>query len=180
MTSSSTERFALTMDELRAVVSFAAGCAEQILPEFEAEAPDDMRPRDALSAATLFANGAPRTNALRTSAFAAHRASKTMTAEAAQLAALACGDAAAAAYLHPIARAAQVGHILRAAACAARVAELRVGGEGPGGTGGVETLARRAFSTVPDVLRRYPPAPSGSSHLARLMGMLDATIRAQD
>lgn len=180
MTPSSTERFTLTMDELRAVVSFAAGCAERVLPEFEVEAPDDKRPRDALRAATVFADGAPRTNELRTSAFAAHRASKTMTVEAAQLAALACGDAAAAAYLHPIARATQVGHILRAAACAARVAELRADAEKPGGAGSVETLARQAVSPVPDVLRRYPPAPSGNSHLARLMGMLDATIRARD
>ena len=53
----------------------------------------------------------------------AHRAAKTATGEAAQQAALAAGAAAAAAYLHPLAKSTQVGHILRAAACAARAAE---------------------------------------------------------
>lgn len=180
MTPSSSDHFILTMDELRAVASFAADCAEQVLPEFEAEAPGDVRPREALSAARLFAGGAARTALQRTSAFAAHRASKTASAETARLAALACGDAAAAAYLHPIARASQVGHILRAAACAARVAELRAGRENVDATARVAPLVKRAVSPIPDVLRRYPPAPRGSSRLSQLMSALDTEIRDRD
>ena len=113
-------------------------------------------------------------------AFAAHRAAKSVSAETAQLAALACGDAAAAAYLHPIANATQVGHILRAAACAALVAELKAPGDERVATQVVSTLAERAASPVPDVLRRYPPAPPGSSRLSQLMTALDKAIRDRD
>lgn len=164
---------ALTTDELRAVVRFAMGCAEELLPHFEAVAPDDTRPRDAIAAARAFAEGAPRANLQRSAAFAAHRAGKTVAPEAAQLAALACGDAAAAAYLHPIARASQVGHILRAAACVARVAELA----GESVDEHVRMLAERADPPVPEVLRRYPPAPPGGTAVAQLVSELDAAIR---
>lgn len=43
--------FDLTMGELRAVVRFAADCAQGVLPDFEAAAPNDSRPRDAIDAA---------------------------------------------------------------------------------------------------------------------------------
>ncbi len=167
----------LTSDELRAVVRFAAGCAEEVLHEFVAVAPDDPRPRAALDAARLFADGAPRSNLQRNAAFASHRAARDVAGEAARLAATACGDAAAAAYLHPIARASQVGHILRAAACAARIAELR---SGTTAVDSVRDLAERASSSpVPEVLRRYPPAPSpGSARVGQLMSALDVVIRS--
>lgn len=169
-----TGNFDLTMGELRAVVRFAADCAQELLPDFEAVAPDDSRPRDAIDAARMFADGAPRSNRQRTAAFASHRAAKGVSDETAQLAALACGDAAAAAYLHPIARASQVGHILRAAACAARVAELKTGITD---SDGVRVLADRAAPPLPEILRRYPVAPSGSSRVAQLMSALDSAIR---
>ncbi|MEP7765077.1 putative immunity protein [Sanguibacter sp. 25GB23B1] len=177
MTSANGGDFDLTMDELRAVVRFATDCAESLLPDFEAEAPEDSRPREALNAARAFAEGATRTNLQRKAAFAAHRAAQSVSAETAQLAALACGDAAASAYLHPIAQATQVGHILRAAACAARVAELRAGDDGTTGSDSVSILAERATSPVPDVLRRYPAAPQGRSRLSQLMSALDTAIR---
>ncbi|WP_090478942.1 putative immunity protein [Nakamurella panacisegetis] len=180
MTSPNGGDFDLTMDELRAVVRFATHCAQSLLPEFETEAPEDARPRQALNAARAFADGAVRTNLQRTTAVAAHRAAKDMSAEVAQLAALACGDAAAAAYLHPIARATQVGHILRAAACAARVAELRAATQGAAGRHDIGALAGRAESPVPDVLRRYPAAPQGRSRLSQLMSALDVAIRDRD
>lgn len=169
--------FDLTMDELRAVVRFAIDCAQELLPDFEAVASEDSRPREAIDAARAFADGAPRSNLQRTAAVASHRAAKAVSDEPAQLAALACGDAAAAAYLHPIAKATQVGHILRAAACAARVAELRAGT-----TDGdvVRGLADRATPPLPVILRRYPPAPSGSSRLAQLMSELDSAIRSRN
>lgn len=166
--------FDLTADDLRAVTRFAAACAERLLPEFEAAAPNDPRPREALDAARAFIGGAPRSNLQRTSAFAAHRAAKPVSGERAQLAALACGDAAASAYLHPIARATQVGHILRAAACAARVSELRTG------TADVSSLAALVPERVPSILRRYPPAPAGTSRVSQLMAVLDSVIRNRD
>lgn len=168
--------FDLTMDELRAVVRFATDCAQELLPDFETVAPDDSRPRDALDAAQTFADGAPRSNLQRTAAFASHRAAKGVSDETAQLAALACGDAAASAYLHPIAKASQVGHIVRAAACAARVVELRTGVTDDG----VRVLAARAAPPLPEILRRYPAAPTGSSRIAQLMSALDSAIRDRD
>lgn len=164
----------LTMPELRAVARFAVDCAEGLLPVFEAVAPDDPRPRDALAAARAFAEGADRSQLLRTAAFASHRPAKDAPTEPARLAAVACADAAAAAYLHPIAKATQVGHILRAAACAARVAELTTddaGGEA------VRALAERAAPPVSEILARYPAAPRGSTRVSELMSALDSAIR---
>lgn len=172
-----TEDFDLTMDELRAVVRFASDCAQELLPDFEAVAPDDSRPREAIDAARMFADGAPRSNLQRTAAFASHRAAKDVSEETAQLAALACGDAAAGAYLHPIAKASQVGHILRAAACVARVTELR---EGTTDRDTVRVLAARATPPLPEILRRYPAASPGSSRVSQLMSALDSAIRNQN
>ncbi|WP_147796719.1 putative immunity protein [Cellulomonas sp. Y8] len=169
-----TRQVDLTTDDLRAVVRFAVDCARDLLPEFESVAPDDPRPRDAIAAARAFADGAARSNLQRAAAFAAHRAARSVAVEPARLAALACGDAAAAAYLHPIAEATQVGHILRAAACAARVVEMRTGATGDEAVG---RLAERAAPPVPEVLGRYPAAPGGSTRVAALMSALDSAIR---
>lgn len=167
------------MDELRVVTRFAAEAADTILPAFEAEAPGDSRPRAALAAALSFADGGPRTNLQRTAAFAAHRASKEASSETARLAAQACGDAAAASYLHPIAKATQVGHILRAASCAARVAELQAGGDENAAVGSIDAAVRRASPTLLDVLNRYPLAPAGSGRLSQIMSTLDASLRSR-
>lgn len=172
--------FPLTMDELRTVARFAAESAQQLLPIFEAEAPDDPRPRAALGAARAFADGAPRTKLQRVTALDAHRAAKEITSEAGQLAARACGDAAAAAYLHPIARATQVGHILRAAACAARVAELEAGGDEGAAARSVKSTCDRATSVLIDILGRYPTAPLGKNRLAQLMSVLDNSLRRHE
>ncbi|MDN5803568.1 MAG: hypothetical protein L0H26_03120 [Microlunatus sp.] len=102
----------LTMDELRAVAGYAAACAELVLSVFQKSCPDDPRPAAALRAARLFAEGAPRSRLQRTAAADAHRAAKDATTEAARHAASAAGDAAAAAYLHPLTKATQVRHIL--------------------------------------------------------------------
>lgn len=172
--------FDLTINELRAVAGFAADSAETVLVDFEADLPNDPRPRAALVAAQTFAAGAPRTNLQRTAAVAAHRAAKDATTETARLAALACGDAAAAAYLHPIAKSTQVGHILRAASCAVRVAELKAGDDESAGLNAVAGAAQRAPSSVRDVLSRYPLAPRGSSRLSQIMSALDTSLRDQN
>ncbi|MGA4837733.1 putative immunity protein [Streptomyces sp. G45] len=170
--------FELTVRELRAVARYAAESAQEVLPVFEHTHPDDPRPRAAVDAAWEFANGARRTRLQRVTALDAHRAARDAASEAERLAARAAGDAAAAAYLHPIARATQVGHILRAAASAARVAELRAGGDPAVGLERIERARRRATPTLADVLSRYPPAPSGKGRVAQLMSALDAALRA--
>lgn len=169
--------FELTMDELRVVAHYAAESAQEVLPVFENTTPGDPRPRAAVDAAWEFANGAKRTTLQRVTSLEAHRAAKEAADEAGRLAARAAGDAAAAAYLHPIARATQVGHILRAAACAARVAELNAGDDPDVGLEAIEEARRRATPVLIDVLRRYPDAPAGKNRVAQLMSLLDASLR---
>lgn len=170
--------FELTMEELRVVVRYVVESAEAVLPAFAEAVPDDPRPRAAIDAAWEFANGARRTKLQRVSALDAHRAAKEAPTETARLAARAAGDAAAAAYLHPIAKATQVGHILRGAACAARVAELSAGDAPDVGDELIEQARRRATPVLIDVLGRYPLAPTGRSRVAHLMSTLDASLRA--
>lgn len=169
--------FELTMDELRVVVRFAVEGAQEALPIFEHAVPDDTRPRTAVDAAWMFAAGAARTNRQRLAAIGAHRAAREATSEAARLAAGAAGDAAAAAYLHPIAKATQVGHILRAVANAAHAAEVTAGDDPEVGNVVVAAAAQRATPVLVDVLCRYPPAPVGRSRVAQLMKTLDTRLR---
>lgn len=170
--------FELTIEELRAVAGYAAESAQEVLPVFEAVSPDDPRPRAAIDAAWEFVNGARRTNLQRVTSMDAHRAAKEAPSEAARLAARAAGDAASAAYLHPIARSHQVGHILRAAAIAARIGELNAGDDPDVGNKLIEQARQRATPTLTDVLSRYPMAPSGKGRVAQLMSSLDAALRA--
>lgn len=172
------EDFDLTMDELRVVARYAVESAEQVLPLFEEVHPEDARPRAAVDAAWTFAEGAPRTRLQRATALEAYRSGKTATSEAARLAARAAGDAAAAAYLHPLAQSTQVGHILRAAACAASALESSAGEDADVGESSIEETCRRAPAVVIDVLRRYPPAPTGKSRTAQLMTKLDTLLRS--
>ncbi len=170
-------RFELTPGELREVARFVLASAEPLLPVFEDACPEDPRPRAALDAARVFADGAPRGRLQRVASMDAHRAAAAAPSEPARLAAQAAGDAASAAYLHPIARAHQVGHILRASANAARIAELGSGDDSSVGLTEVATASARATPVLLDVLRRYPAAPSGRSRVAELMGALDAALR---
>ena len=107
----------------------------------------------------------------------AHRAAAEAGTESARLVAQAAGDAASAAYLHPIAKAHQVGHILRADANAARIAEIT---DGPQAAARVLDLARRHMDAgVVEVLCRYPAPTPGPGRVAQLMSMLDAALRTR-
>ena len=157
---------------------FAAGSAQEALPFFESAVPDDGRPRAAIKAAFLFADGSTRTNLQRRAATDAHRAAAEAGHEVSRLAAGSAGDAAAAAYLHPLAKATQVGHILRATARAAEAAELEAGDQPETATAVLERARLRATPVLLDVLHRYPPAVSGRSRTAQLMKALDTALRA--
>lgn len=167
--------FDLTGTELRVVASYVVEAAAAVLPVFESASPDDRRPRRALSAARDFVGGAPRNKLLRVASMDAHRAAAAATTESSRLAAQAAGDAASAAYLHPIAKAHQVGHILRAAANAARIAELDRGGDAASRE--IEKARRRASPTLIAVLRRYPAPDPGTSRVTQLVAALDTALR---
>jgi hypothetical protein len=170
--------FELTHDELRAVARYVAESAQEVLPRFENTLPDDPRPRAALDAAWVFIDGARRTKLQRVTSMDAHRAAGDAPTEITRLAAQAAGDAASAAYLHPIAKAHQVGHILRAAANVARIAEIEAGDDPAVGDELIERARVRATPVLIDVLCRYPVAPTGRSRAAQLMTALDASLRA--
>lgn len=172
--------FELTMDELRVVAGYVVRHAEDVLPVFEQAVPDDPRPRAAIGAAWAFINGADRTRLQRVTSLDAHRAARSAPSEAARLAARSAGDAASAAYLHPIAQAGQVGHILRAAASAAHIGELAAGGDPGIGAALLEQSRARATPVLIDVLCRYPPATGGRNRVAQLMSALDLSLRQKE
>ncbi|MEI2778087.1 MAG: NAD(+)--rifampin ADP-ribosyltransferase [Tetrasphaera sp.] len=167
----------LSVEDLRAVVRYVAECAERTLFVFEEASPGDPRPRAAIDAAREFATGTPRSRLQRTTAVEAHRAARDAPTAAAHHAAMAAGDAAAAAYLHPIARATQVRHLLGAAAHAARAAELSRADDPVVGEYMLDAAAKRMTPEVRDVLDRYPRTPVGRSRINVLMHRLDSLLR---
>lgn len=171
--------FVLTREELRVVTRYAVECAQESLAVFEADRPDDPRARAAIDAAWAFVRGAARTRLQRVTSLEAHRAAKGATTPAARAAARAAGDAAASAYLHPLAKASQVGHILRAAAFTARALELAGHGDENLAAQAIERARNRATPDLIDVLRRYPPAPEGKNRIDRLWKALDTALRTK-
>jgi hypothetical protein len=171
--------FVLTLVELRVVTRYAAECAQESLAVFERDRPQDPRARAAVDAAWAFVNGASRTKLQRMASLEAHRAAKDATTPSAQAAARAAGDAAASAYLHPLAEASQVGHILRAAAFAARALELAGDGDEDIATQVIDRARHRATPALVDVLRRYPPAPEGKNRVDQLWKALDTALRTE-
>ncbi|MGW4479846.1 putative immunity protein [Rhodococcus triatomae] len=168
----------LTDQDLRAVTAYAADCADAVLAIFEADSPDDPRPRDAIEAAREFADGGRRGKRLRDTAWAAMRAAKDV-GPAAHHAAMAAMAAAGAAYLHPLATATQVKHVLGSAAHAALATELASDGAPDVGPAHLALAARRAPPDVVDVLLRYPDAPSGGGRVGHLIRVLDADLRSR-
>ena len=170
----------LSRAELRDVTGYAVACARPTLALFERERPDDQRPRAAVDAAQAFADGAERTKVLRDNAWAAHRAAQ-VTRDAGQAAASdaarAAGNATGAAFLHPLAKATQVKHILGSGAHAARALELSAGGDPAVGAEHIARLRNLARPVVVDVLRRYPLAPPGGGRVGELIRQLDASLR---
>lgn len=161
----------LATAELREVTRYAVACAELALPIFERDCPTDPRARAVLDEARTFVDGGNRTKALRMAAFDAHRAARETGSEPAAHAARAAGHAGGAAYLHPLAKATQVLHILGSAAHAARAIEL------DGGDDVIATARDLAGPIVVDVLTRYPNAPSGGGRVGELLRTLDALLR---
>lgn len=170
----------LSQSELREITGYAVACARPALAIFERERPGDPRPRAAIDAAQAFADGAKRTRVLRDSAWAAHRAAQesrdagqAAASDAARAAAGTCG----ASFLHPLARATQVKHILGPAAHAARAFELSAADDPAVAADHIARSRTLAPPVVVDVLRRYPAAPGGGGRVGELIRQLDALLR---
>ncbi|MFJ8790629.1 putative immunity protein [Streptomyces sp. NPDC102462] len=168
----------LSKQDLQEVTAFAAACAEAVLETFEADQPHDSRPRDAVRAAWEFAQGGERGKSLRVTASAALKAARSADSAAAREAAWAAMSAAAAAYLHPLAKATQVKHILGAGAYAARAVELVAGDDRSIGVAHLKGTVHRATPVVVDVLKRFPAAPAGGGRVGELIRTLDAELRS--
>ena len=170
----------LSRSELREVAGYAVACARPALVIFERDRPGDRRPRAAVDAAQAFADGAERTKAIRDRAWAAQRAAQEARdagQAAASDAARAALGAAGAAFLHPLANATQVKHILGSAAHAARAVELAAGDDPTVGLDHITRCRILASPVVVDVLRRYPTAPPGGGRVGELIRTLDASLR---
>jgi hypothetical protein len=174
-----TSEIVLSKQDLREVTDYAAESAQEVLEIFERAHPADSRPRDAVDAAWTFARGGERGKPLRDTAWAAHQAARDADTAAAGQAARAAMSAASAAYLHPLADAHQVKHILGAAAHAARAAELLAGDDRAVGADRIEQARRRATPVVVDVLRRYPAAAPGGGRVGELLRDLDEALRGR-
>lgn len=167
----------LDLDDLRLVAAWAADCAERTLPLFEATAPGDPRPREAIAGARAFAAGEGRTAGLRSLSLAAHAAARDVEHAAATAAARAAGHAAAVAYTHPLPTLDQAKHLLAASVYAARARDLAANGDSNSGDEEIEWAARHASPEVCRVVRRWPARGPGRSRLDALYHALDAALR---
>ena len=152
----------LSEDDRRLLATWAADCAERTLPLFEARAPGDARPRDAIDGLRAFARGEMRIGEVRALAARAHAAAREIGDAAAVAAARAAGQAAAVAHM--------AAHARGAAAYAAKAAGLAVPHDPAAVSEEVRWQRSHASPAVRDVLRRLPPPP------VRAAGMLGALI----
>jgi hypothetical protein len=106
----------LSEADRRVVAAWAADCAERVVGLFEAEAPGDSRPRDAIARTRAFARGELGVAEEIRRRFVGQEAARAVRTEAAAAAARAAGQAAAIPHMGA--------HALGAAAYAAKAAGL--------------------------------------------------------
>ncbi|WP_204264905.1 hypothetical protein, partial [Haemophilus influenzae] len=97
---------------------------------------------------------------------------------AASDAARAAGNAAGAAFLHPLAQATQVKHILESAAHAACAFAFAAGGHPAVGAHHIAPSRNLASAVVAEVLTRYPATPDGGGRVGEPMCQWDG-LRGQ-
>ena len=167
----------LTEEDRRLVGVWAADCAERVLPLFEAKAPSDTRPREAIEGIRAFARGGKRTAQLRSHAWAAYAAAREVGDPVAAAAARAAGLAAATAYMHARVTLDQAKHALGPAAYGARARELAADDDPSVGDEEIQWAIEYASPTVREVMRRMPVRGLGRGRLDALLYQLDAGFR---
>lgn len=163
----------LSESDRRTVAGWAADCAERVVGLFEAEAPADGRPRDAIARARAFARGELDAAGQIRQRFVAGRAAHSVSSRAAVAAARAAAQAAGVAHMGA--------HALGAAAYAANAVRLAA----PDRPDAVRDEIRWQLDHMSDLtrsaLRQLPPVgedsagPLGSGLLAS--GILGSIIR---
>jgi hypothetical protein len=163
----------LSEADRRLVAAWAADCAERVLSLFEAEAPADGRPRDAIVRAREFAHGERDTAGEIRRRFVAGRAANAVTSPAAVAAARSAGQAAGVAHMGA--------HALGAAAYAAKAAGLAAPDQPAALSDEISWQLENMSAQVLSALRQLPAVgedsagPLGSGLLAS--GILGSTIR---
>lgn len=163
----------LSEADRRLVAAWAADCAERVLDVFEAEAPTDDRPRDAIARTRAFAQGDLDAAGEIRRRFVAGRAAHAVTSPAAVAAARAAGQAAGVAHMGA--------HALGAAAYAAKAAGLAAPDEPAAVSSEISWQLEHMDARVRTALQQLPPlgedsaGPLGSGLLAS--GVLGSTIR---
>ncbi|MEV5277152.1 putative immunity protein [Streptomyces sp. NPDC051993] len=164
-------------EDRRLLGLWAADCAERVLPLFEAAAPDDTRPREAIEVLRSFTQTGRRTARLRSVSWAAHKAARDVEDPAATAAARAACYAAGAPYIHALATPHQARHIHGPALYAALARELAAGDDPAVGDGEVDWAIAHASPAVRALTRQLPACEPGRSRLAELRHRLDAALR---
>jgi hypothetical protein len=162
----------LSEADRRIVAVWAADCAERVLGLFEAEAPGDRRPRDAIARLRAFARGELGVGEARRR-FVAHTAAREVSAPAAVAAARAAGQAASIPHMGA--------HALGAAAYAAKAAGLAAPDRPEAVSDEIGWQLGRMSAPARAALRQLPPVgenrsgPLGPGLLAS--GLLGTIIR---
>ncbi|WP_331766212.1 putative immunity protein [Embleya sp. NBC_00896] len=167
----------ISEEDRRFLGLWAADCAERVLPLFEAKAPPDTRPREAIEGIRAFTRGGKRTAQLRSLAFAALAAARDVGDPAATAAARAAGYAAATPYIHPLATPHQAKHALGPAMYVALARELAAGNDTGVGDEEIRWAIEHAPTAVREVVRQMPVFVPGRSRLDALRHQLDAALR---
>jgi hypothetical protein len=168
----------LSEEDRRLVGLWAADCAERVLPLFEAKAPADTRPREAIEGIRAYARGGKRTARLRSSALAALAAAREVGDPVASAAARAAGLAAATAYMHAVAPPThQAKHALGPAMYGALARELAAVDDPSAGDEEIRWAIEHASPAVREVVRRMPVRGPGRGRLDALLNQLDAGLR---
>jgi hypothetical protein len=156
---------------------WAADCAERVLPLFEAVAPADTRPRQAVEGIRAWVRGEMRPVPLRTVALAALAAAREADDPAAAAAARAAGSAATTAFMHAPETMGTEKHCLGAAIYAARARELRAPGDPEAADGEIRWALEHASAEVRELVRGLPALGAPHSRLEAIMQQLDEGLR---
>ena len=167
----------LSEEDRRLVGLWAADCAERALPLFEAKAPSDPRPRQAIEGIRAFARGEARKAQLRSLVWAAYAAAREAGDPVAAAAARAAGCAAGTPYIHAQVTLDQAKHALAPAMYAARAHELAAGDDPRVGDEGIRWAVAHASTAVREVVRRMPVRGPGRTRLDALLYQLDGGLR---
>jgi hypothetical protein len=144
----------LSEADRRIVSVWAADCAERVLGLFEAEAPGDSRPRDAIARLRAFAGGELGVGEARRR-FVAHAAAREVSTPAAVAAARAAGQAASIPHMGA--------HALGAAAYAAKAAGLAAPDRPEAVSEEICWQLGRMSAAARAALRQLPPVGENSS-----------------